>query len=73
MTEIGEEVTLEKDVPEPEEWYQTGKAGYYFQKRGGGKRIHEEAYYAMVRERNVLAEYIEEVEPVDEKIPEEFK
>lgn len=70
---MGENVTLGKDVPEPEKWFPTGKGGYYYKHKESGRQILESQYYAKVKARNTLAEYIEEVDEYDEKIPPEYR
>lgn len=62
---LGEEVTLEQSVPQPQKWERVDS--YYFE--WNGKRIHEESYYAKIKHRLTLSQYIEEVEPPEENIP----
>jgi hypothetical protein len=61
----GDEVTLERSVPQPQKWKRVDS--YYFE--WNGKRIHEEGYYAKLKDRLTLAQYIEEVEPPEEDMP----
>lgn len=61
----GDKVTLQKEIPTPEAW--TGPINsYYYENKENGKRIHEEVYTAMIKRRNHLAEFIEEIDPVDD-------
>lgn len=63
----GSKVTLEKDIPEPENWEQNRP--YYYVHKETGREILEEVYYGKVKKRNTLARYIEEVDPADEEVP----
>lgn len=57
----GDEVTLSKDIPLPEEWSSNGR--YSFENSRTGNVVHEKTYYELVEKRNTLATYIEEVDP----------
>ena len=63
--ETGNEVTLRQSIPRPERWERVDS--YYFE--CNGKRIHEESYYAKVKDRITLSQYLEDVDPPDVEVP----
>ena len=63
-------LNIEKDIPKPEKWEKKGK--YFYKNKDTGREIIEESYLKKIRERNILAKYIDNIEPVKEEVIADF-
>jgi hypothetical protein len=70
LPEPPEDVTLTSELPEPEMWERKGQPpysqSYYYVHKETGREIMEDQYKNKVRQRNILAIFIEEIESVKE-------